>query len=68
MLERAQAAGEMPAGADRATIARIVIASVYGLERLSRRPGQRREEFPDRVEEWWALLLPGLTGGAATRV
>lgn len=62
MLQRAQDAGEMPAAADRATIARIVIASIYGLERLSRRPGQRREEFPDRVEEWWALVLPGLTG------
>ena len=64
MLERAQDAGEMPADADRETIARMIIAAIYGIERLSRRPGQRREEFPDRVEEWWSLVLPGLTGAA----
>jgi len=62
MLRRAQAAGEIPATTDRDDVARTILASIYGLDRLCLRLGQRREDFPLRVEAWWRLFEPGLTG------
>jgi AcrR family transcriptional regulator len=60
-LELAQAAGEAAASLDILAAARVIVSSIYGIDRVSRRPGEDRSKLADRIEEWWTLLLPGLT-------
>lgn len=61
-LREASAAGETRPGLDLKAATRVILSSIYGIDRVTRRPGERRDQITARIEEWWALLLPGLTG------
>ncbi len=61
-LRNAQAAGEVRAVIDCDAVARAMVGAIYGMEEINRRtyPGSGR--LRDRIDEWWNLVLPGLTG------
>ncbi|MFF7888660.1 ScbR family autoregulator-binding transcription factor [Streptomyces sp. NPDC007896] len=58
LLREAQGAGELARGVSPEAAAVAVVASVAGFGRLASR--QRVRSSPHLVEQFWALLLPGL--------
>ena len=59
LLHRAVEAGDLRQGVQPATLARFVVGAFTGVQVLSQ-VLTGREDLRERVEEMWALLLPGL--------